>query len=381
MTFCCHFPYLCIIKFNMKNYLNFETDIKNLEEEIEKLKDPFNQSGLSEVDTDKISKTQSELDEKLKSIYSNLDNWQKTMVARHEDRPKSKFFIDNLFEDFISLSGDRFYGEDESVLAGFAKFNNQSVLVIGQEKGEDLDSRIKRNFGMMRPEGYRKTIRLMNLANRFNIPIISFIDTPGAYPGVGAEERGQAEAIAKSIECCMKLKVPTLAYIIGEGGSGGAIALASSSSVNMFENAIYSVISPEGCATILWRDPKKMLDAAKAMKLSAQDLLQLKIIDEIIEEPLGGAHRDKDLMLKNLKNSIMKNLKSFKLMSGEEILNHRKNKFLKIGREKGFTSDINNLSYLKTKDYNFKQMISSKKILVILFCLVLVSIFSLITFL
>ena len=381
MTFCCHFPYLCIIKFNMKNYLNFETDIKNLEEEIEKLKDPFNQSGLSEVDTDKISKTQSELDEKLKSIYSNLDNWQKTMVARHEDRPKSKFFIDNLFEDFISLSGDRFYGEDESVLAGFAKFNNQSVLVIGQEKGEDLDSRIKRNFGMMRPEGYRKTIRLMNLANRFNIPIISFIDTPGAYPGVGAEERGQAEAIAKSIECCMKLKVPTLAYIIGEGGSGGAIALASSSSVNMFENAIYSVISPEGCATILWRDPKKMLDAAKAMKLSAQDLLQLKIIDEIIEEPLGGAHRDKDLMLKNLKNSIMKNLKSFKLMSGEEILNHRKNKFLKIGREKGFTSDINNLSYLKTKDYNFKQMFSSKKILVILFCLVLVSIFSLITFL
>ena len=381
MTFCCHFPYLCIIKFNMKNYLNFETDIKNLEEEIEKLKDPFNQSGLSEVDTDKISKTQSELDEKLKSIYSNLDNWQKTMVARHEDRPKSKFFIDNLFEDFISLSGDRFYGEDESVLAGFAKFNNQSVLVIGQEKGEDLDSRIKRNFGMMRPEGYRKTIRLMNLANRFNIPIISFIDTPGAYPGVGAEERGQAEAIAKSIECCMKLEVPTLAYIIGEGGSGGAIALASSSSVNMFENAIYSVISPEGCATILWRDPKKMLDAAKAMKLSAQDLLQLKIIDEIIEEPLGGAHRDKDLMLKNLKNSIMKNLKSFNLMSGEEILNHRKNKFLKIGREKGFTSDINNLSYLKTKDYNFKQMFSSKKILVILFCLVLVSIFSLITFL
>ena len=365
----------------MKNYLNFETDIKNLEEEIEKLKDPFNQSGLSEVDTDKISKTQSELDEKLKSIYSNLDNWQKTMVARHEDRPKSKFFIDNLFEDFISLSGDRFYGEDESVLAGFAKFNNQSVLVIGQEKGEDLDSRIKRNFGMMRPEGYRKTIRLMNLANRFNIPIISFIDTPGAYPGVGAEERGQAEAIAKSIECCMKLEVPTLAYIIGEGGSGGAIALASSSSVNMFENAIYSVISPEGCATILWRDPKKMLDAAKAMKLSAQDLLQLKIIDEIIEEPLGGAHRDKDLMLNNLKNSIMKNLKFFKLMSGEEILNHRKNKFLKIGREKGFTSDINNLSYLKTKDYNFKQMFSSKKILVILFCLVLVSIFSLITFL
>ena len=190
----------------MKNYLNFETEIKNLELEIDKLKDPYNQSGLSEVDTQKISELQNQIDEKLKSVYSNLDPWQTTMVARHEDRPKSKFFIDNLFEDFIPLSGDRFYGEDKSVLAGFAKFDGESVLVIGQEKGDDLDSRIIRNFGMMRPEGYRKTIRLMELANRYKIPIITFIDTPGAYPGVGAEERGQAEAIAKSIECCMKLK-------------------------------------------------------------------------------------------------------------------------------------------------------------------------------
>ena len=243
----------------MKNYLNFESDIKNLEDELDKLKDPYNQSGLSEVDTQKISQIQNELDEKLKMVYANLDPWQTTMVARHEDRPKSKFFIDNLFQDFIPLSGDRFYGEDLSVLSGFAKFNGLSVLVIGQEKGEDLDSRIKRNFGMMRPEGYRKTIRLMQLADKFNIPIISFIDTPGAYPGVGAEERGQAEAIAKSIECCMKLKVPTIAIVIGEGGSGGAIALASSNKVLMLENAIYSVISPEGCATILWRDPKKCL--------------------------------------------------------------------------------------------------------------------------
>ena len=287
----------------MKNYLNFENDIKNLESEIEKLKDPYNQSGLSEVDTQKISKIQKELDEKLESIYSNLDPWQTTMVARHEDRPKSKFFIDNLFDDFIPLSGDRHYGEDESVLTGFAKFENQSVLVIGQEKGEDLDSRIKRNFGMMRPEGYRKTIRLMQLADKFNIPIISLIDTPGAYPGVGAEERGQAEAIARSIECSMRLNVPTLAIIIGEGGSGGAIALASANKVIMLENAIYSVISPEGCATILWRDPKKMLSAAKAMKLSANDLLELQIIDEIIKEPIGGAHRDRDLILKNLKDS------------------------------------------------------------------------------
>ena len=190
----------------MKNYLNFETDIKDLETELEKLKDPYNQEGLSEVNTDKISKIQSEIDDKLNEVYSNLNSWQTTLVARHEDRPKSKFFIENLFDDFIPLSGDRFYGEDKSVLTGFAKFNGNSVLVIGQEKGEDLDSRIERNFGMMRPEGYRKTIRLMKLADKFNIPIISFIDTPGAYPGVGAEERGQAEAIAKSIECCMQLR-------------------------------------------------------------------------------------------------------------------------------------------------------------------------------
>ena len=348
----------------MKNYLNFESDIKNLEDELDKLKDPYNQSGLSEVDTQKIAQIQNELDEKLKMVYSNLDPWQTTMVARHEDRPKSKFFIDNLFEDFIPLSGDRFYGEDLSVLCGFAKFNGLSVLVIGQEKGEDLDSRIKRNFGMMRPEGYRKTIRLMQLADKFNIPIISFIDTPGAYPGVGAEERGQAEAIAKSIECCMKLKVPTIAIVIGEGGSGGAIALASSNKVLMLENAIYSVISPEGCATILWRDPKKMLDAAKAMKLSAKDLLELEIIDEIIPEPSGGAHRDKDLILENVKNALNKNLENFKQMSPEEIFDGRKNKFLKIGRSKGFMSNLNELSSLNLEKNNFNHFLKTKKILI-----------------
>ena len=243
----------------MKNYLNFEVEIKNLESELEKLKDPYNTEGLAEVDTNKISQIQLEIDKKLKEVYSKLNPWQKTMVARHEDRPKANFFIKNIFENFIALSGDRFYGEDKSVICGFATFDGNSFLVIGQEKGEDLDSRIERNFGMMRPEGYRKTIRLMKLADKFNIPIISLIDTPGAYPGVGAEERGQAEAIAKSIECCMELKVPTLSIIIGEGGSGGAIALASSNKVLMLENSIYSVISPEGCAPILWRDPKKTL--------------------------------------------------------------------------------------------------------------------------
>jgi len=333
----------------MKNYLNFEKDIKNLEVEIEKLKDPYNQDGLSEVDIKKISEAQEEINKKLQEIYSKLDPWQTTLVARHENRPKAKFFIDNLFEDFIPLSGDRFYGEDKSVLAGFAKFNKKSVLVIGQEKGDNLESRIERNFGMMRPEGYRKTIRLMKLANKFNIPIISFIDTPGAYPGVGAEERGQAEAIAKSIQCCMELDVPTFAIIIGEGGSGGAIALASSNKVIMLENAIYSVISPEGCATILWRDPKRTLDAAKAMKLSSKDLLELKVIDEIIPEPIGGAHRDRDLILDNVRKSIENNLGEFTNMSGDEILNHRKNKFLTIGRTKGFVSRLDDVSTLTIK--------------------------------
>jgi len=322
----------------MKNYLNFETDIKNLESELDQLKNPYNQGGLSEVDTNKISKLQNEIDSKLQSIYSNLDSWQTALVARHEDRPKAKFFIENLFEDFISLSGDRFYGEDKSVLAGFGKFEKKSVLVIGQEKGEDLESRIERNFGMMKPEGYRKTIRLMKLANKFKIPVVSFIDTPGAYPGVGAEERGQAEAIAKSIECCMELTVPTISVIIGEGGSGGAIALASSNKVLMLENAIYSVISPEGCATILWRDPKKTLEASTAMKLSSKDLLDLQIIDEVISEPTGGAHRDRDLILDNVRNSIRKNLETFENMNKDEILMQRKDKFLSIGRNKGFTS-------------------------------------------
>jgi len=349
----------------MKNYLNFETDIKDLEKEIEKLKDPYNQDGLSEVDTNKISESQQEIDRRLKEIYSNLDPWQTTLVARHEDRPKSKFYIENLFEDFISLSGDRFYGEDKSVLTGFAKFNEKSVLVIGQEKGDSLETRIERNFGMMRPEGYRKTIRLMKLANKFNIPIISFIDTPGAYPGVGAEERGQAEAIAKSIECCMSLSVPTFAIIIGEGGSGGAIALASSNKVIMLENAIYSVISPEGCATILWRDPKRTLDAAKAMKLSSKDLLELKVIDEVIPEPVGGAHRDRDLILNNVRESIENNLNEFFNMSGDEVLNHRKNKFLAIGRSKGFISkldEVNSLTMKKNKVNTFIENFLASKI-------------------
>ena len=320
----------------MKNYLEFERDIKDLEEELEKLKDPFNKEGISKVETDKISQIQQEIDSKLKDSYSNLNEWQKTQVARHEERPKAKFFIDNIFTNFINLSGDRHFSEDEAVLAGFAQLENRSVLVLGQEKGKDLDSRLKRNFGMMRPEGYRKCIRLMKLADKFNIPVISFIDTPGAYPGIGAEQRGQAEAIASSIECCMSLKVPIISVIIGEGGSGGAIALASANKVIMFENAIYSVISPEGCASILWRDPSKSLEAARAMKLTANELLKMQIIDEIIKEPTGGAHRNKEEIISPTKEVLIKYLNEFNKKNSEEISYQRRQKFLNIGKQKSF---------------------------------------------
>ena len=369
-------PFLIIINhIFMKNYLNFETEIKEIENELDKLKDPFNSEGLSQVNTDKILILEKDLDKKLKKIYSNLNPWQTTLVARHEDRPKAKFFLENIFEDFIQLSGDRFYGEDKSLISGFARFEGKSVLILGQEKGEDLDTRIERNFGMMRPEGYRKNVRLMKLAEKFNIPVISFIDTPGAYPGVGAEERGQAEAIARSIETCMELTVPNISIIIGEGGSGGAIALASSNKVVMLENAIYSVISPEGCATILWRDPTKTLEASQAMKLTSSDLLKLNIIDEIIAEPVGGAHRNREEILSNVKESISKNLNFFANMSPDEILNHRKNKFLSIGRNDGFieTNNPNSLISKKSAPLKLKErIIKNKNIIIIVVALLFI---------
>ena len=321
----------------MKSYLEFERDIKGLEEELNKLKDPFNKEGLSEVETGKISQIEKEIETKLKDSYANLNAWQKTQVARHDERPKAKFFIENLFTNFINLSGDRHFSDDEAVIAGFAKIEDKSVLVIGQEKGEDLDNRLKRNFGMMRPEGYRKCIRLMKLANKFNIPIITFIDTPGAYPGIGAEQRGQAEAIASSIECCMSLEVPIISIIVGEGGSGGAIALASANKVIMLEYAIYSVISPEGCASILWRDPSKSLEAANAMKLTAKELLKMKIVDEILQEPTGGAHRNKDEIILSTKKILIKYLEEFEKNTKKEIHTQRKEKFLSIGKQKAFT--------------------------------------------
>ncbi|MDC0903693.1 acetyl-CoA carboxylase carboxyltransferase subunit alpha [Pelagibacteraceae bacterium] len=350
----------------MKNYLEFEKEIKALEQQVDGLKSPFGSEGISEVDTKKIQNTQAEINQKLKDTYANLNSWQKTLVARHEDRPKANFYIKKIFTQFTPLSGDRYFGDDKSVTAGFGLIDNKSVLIIGQEKGEDLNTRIERNFGMMRPEGYRKCIRLMKLADKFQIPVVSFIDTPGAYPGIGAEQRGQASAIANSIECCMSLSVPNVSIIIGEGGSGGAIALASSNKVIMLENSIYSVISPEGCASILWRDPSKSLQAAEAMKLTAKDLLKLGVIDEIISEPLGGAHRDPVSIAEEIKYSIIKNLRTFEKLSKEEIYDHRKAKFLQIGREQGFTKSSNlsdtGLGYNESGYQKFKTHIVKNKL-------------------
>jgi acetyl-CoA carboxylase carboxyl transferase subunit alpha len=340
----------------MKNYLEFEKEIKSLEIDLDSLKSPFGSEGISEVNTQKIKKTEEEINNKLKLTYENLNSWQKTLVARHEDRPKANFYIRKIFSSFTALSGDRLFSDDQSVIAGFGLIDNKSVLVIGQEKGEDLTTRIERNFGMMRPEGYRKCIRLMQLANRFQIPVVSFIDTPGAYPGIGAEQRGQASAIATSIECSMSLNVPSISIIIGEGGSGGAIALASSNKVIMLENSIYSVISPEGCASILWRDPSKSLQAADAMKLTAKDLLELGIIDEVIKEPLGGAHRDAESIAQDVKHSIIKNLRHYETFSKEEVYDDRKAKFLKIGRDKGFSKSAS----LTNKSFGHKDSFFSK---------------------
>ena len=341
----------------MKNYLNFETEIKDLENQLNNLKDPYNNQGISEVKTEEIQVLEDELSKKLEKIYSNLNPFQRTQVARHEERPKAKYFIENLFTDFISLSGDKFYGEDKSIIAGFAKFENKSVLVIGQEKGENLEERLNRNFGMVSPKGYYRSIKLMQLADKFNIPIITFIDTPGASPTVSSEEEGQSEAIAKCIETSINLKVPNLAIICGEGGSGGAIALATSNKVMMLENSVYSVISPEGCASILWKDPKKTLEAAYAMKMTANDLYERRIIDEVIKEPIGGAHRNREYTLEKIRIALKENLKNLEKLTPVEIMGQRKDKFLQIGRNTGFTSKLDTKSKLSFKKNNFSSAI------------------------
>ena len=334
------------------NYLDFEKELEILDKNLEELKNPFNQEdGLSTVQSSKINEIENQIKIKIDEIYSNLDGWKKTMLARHEFRPKAEFYISTIFENFQKLSGDRNFGEDQSVITGFATINEKSVLVIGQEKGHDTESRITRNFGMMKPEGYRKCIRLMRLAENYNIPVVTLIDTPGAFPGKGAEERGQAEAIAQSINCCLDLKVPIISIVIGEGGSGGAIALATSNKVLMLEHAIYSVISPEGCASILWKDATKSKNAAYAMHLTAQDLYKNEIIDQIIEEPKGGAHRNPELMAKVIKGKIYDSINFFETQSSSEIINNRKDKFKNIGQN--LQTDI--VSFETIRDSNFKK--------------------------
>ena len=312
----------------MRHTLDFEKTISDLQDKISKLKDSgSDKTSLVEVN-EQIEEIKVKIDKKLNDIYKKLTPWHKLQVARHPERPHFTDYIKTLFQDFEPLSGDRLFKEDPAILCGFATFNDKSVMIMGHEKGRNTEGRIKHNFGMAKPEGYRKAIRLMKLAEKFNLPILTFIDTPGAYPGVGAEQRGQSEAIAKCIEVSLNLKIPTISIIIGEGGSGGAVAIATTNKVLMLEHSVYSVISPEGCASILWKDSKYAEEAAASMKITAQDLKELNIIDSIIAEPVGGAHRNSSETIKNVGNAIRTFLKQVISLDKNELLNQRKTKYL-----------------------------------------------------
>ena len=315
----------------IRTYLDFEKPIAELEGKIEDLKSL--DSGESPVPIDdEVKQLEQKARAALEQIYASLTPWQKTQVARHPDRPHSKDYIDALIEDFVPLAGDRYYSEDHAVLGGVGRFRGRAVVVIGHEKGNDTETRLKHNFGMARPEGYRKAVRLMRMADKFGMPVITFVDTAGAYPGIGAEERGQAEAIARSIDCCLEITVPIISAVIGEGGSGGAVAIATANRVLMLEHSIYTVASPEAAASILWRDSSRAQDAATNMKITAQDLLNFGIIDVIISEPLGGAHRDKSAIMQITGNMLERALREFDGLSGEDIRQNRHEKFLEIGR-------------------------------------------------
>ncbi len=310
--------------------LDFEKNIVEIENKIESLK---HLAEGQDVDiSQEVNRLQQKLERQVRASYSNLSPWEKTQVARHPERPHCLDYVHGLIEDFTPLCGDRLFADDEAMIGGIGRFKNISVVVLGQEKGHDLETRLKYNFGMAKPEGYRKAQRLMTLADKFNMPIICFVDTSGAFPGVEAEARGQAEAIASSIQKSLQVKVPLVSVVIGEGGSGGAIAIATANKVLMLEHAIYSVISPEGCASILWRSADKVKEATEALKLTAQDLKKLGIIDEIIPEPLGGAHRDPKATIEHVGNAILRNLKELLPLSGEELKKQRNEKFLKMGR-------------------------------------------------
>ncbi|MDA9770007.1 acetyl-CoA carboxylase carboxyltransferase subunit alpha [Emcibacteraceae bacterium] len=313
----------------MQTYLDFEKSIAELESRIRDVKSL--ESGDEKNIAEEVASLETKLDKLLRSTYASLSSWDKIKVARHPDRPHLSDYIKNLFTDFMPLSGDRGFADDHAIIGGIGRFKGQSVMVVGHEKGNDTESRIKHNFGMARPEGFRKAIRLFELASQFNIPIITFVDTAGAYPGVGAEERGQAEAIARSTEACLAVKVPLISVIIGEGGSGGAVALAVGNKVLMMEHAVYSVISPEGCASILWRTNEKAEDAANALKITAQDLHKLEVVDEVIAEPIGGAHRDHEKTMKAVEKSLDNALMELSAMSADKIKELRNEKFLNMG--------------------------------------------------
>ena len=315
----------------MQHYLEFEKELATLEGKATELR-----LSNASKSTPNDSKEAENLDKKaaklLKELYSDLTPWHKCQIARHPERPHASTYIQKLMSEFTPLLGDRKFAEDKAIIGGLARLNDLPLVVIGHEKGADTKSRIEHNFGMARPEGYRKAVRLMDLADRFELPVITLIDTPGAYPGKGAEERGQAEAIASAIEKCLKIKVPLISVIIGEGGSGGAVALASSNKVIMLEHSIYSVISPEGCASILWKSSDKMREAAEALRLTSQDLSKLGVIDEIISEPIGGAHRNAGEIIPKVGKAIERSLKKYQRQSPDEILRERRNKFLSVGQ-------------------------------------------------
>jgi acetyl-CoA carboxylase carboxyl transferase subunit alpha len=316
----------------MHAYLDFEAPLAELEGKIAELKaiaDPESSVSIS----DEVKALEKKAAKSLADLYQSLTPWQKAQVARHPDRPHSADYISALITDYTPMAGDRKFAEDKAIVGGLGRFHGEPVAVIGQEKGHDTQARLKHNFGMARPEGYRKAVRLMETADRFGIPVLTFVDTAGAYPGIDAEERGQAEAIARSTDCCLGLGVPLVSVIIGEGGSGGAIAIATANAVLMLEHAIYSVISPEGAASILWRDAARAKDAASAMRITAQDLKKLGIIDDIIAEPLGGAHRGREQVLAATEEAISRSLRAFSAMPADSLRMQRRDKFLAIGRD------------------------------------------------
>nr|WP_070960601.1 acetyl-CoA carboxylase carboxyltransferase subunit alpha [Hyphomonas sp. Mor2] len=313
-------------------YLDFEKPLAELETKIAELEAVAAQEGGPQIN-DELKKLKEKAAKQLKDTYSSLNPWRKTQVARHPERPHFTDYIEHLFEDFQELAGDRVFGNDEAVIGGLASFNGQSVVIIGHEKGRTTESRLKHNFGMAHPEGYRKAVRLMDLADRFGLPVISFVDTSGAFPGKAGEERGQAEAIARSTERCLTLNVPMISLIIGEGGSGGAIAIAAANHVLMMEHSIYSVISPEGCASILYRDAAKAKEAAEAMRITAGDLKKLKVVDGVVKEPVGGAHRAPEKAIRAAGKAIDKALQTLVTLSPQELKAQRRERFYAIGRE------------------------------------------------